>query len=415
MLPYWPVVRHPVLRRVLPGLTVSALGDGMSLVAVSWLALALAPPESRPTWVALAVAAYALPSALGALLFAPVLRHRSGAQLAGWDATLRALCLGAIPVAYALGGLSMMLYVVLLALSSLLGAWGSAGRYTLVAEVLPREHHLPANALLNLIAEAATLVGPPLAGVLIAVGGAPTVIAIDAASFSVLALTYRFAAVPDGPARNATASRVAGFAVIRRDRQLLGLLALSFFFFFFYGPVLVALPVHIAEDLHGPATLLGVYYTAFGVGAVLGGLVAGYLRRWRLWPTTIGVVLGFGAALLPLGLGVPVWAGLVALAVGGLVWAPYPSTTTALFQRVVPTDLLPRVLAGRGAVLVVAAPLGTVLGGPSVAAFGARQTLLLCAVGTIALGGIAATVALATRARTTARPATPSSPPSAPG
>lgn len=41
--PYWPVLTHPRLRRVLPGLVISALGDGMSLVAISWLALQLAP------------------------------------------------------------------------------------------------------------------------------------------------------------------------------------------------------------------------------------------------------------------------------------------------------------------------------------------------------------------------------------
>ncbi|WP_327001561.1 hypothetical protein OHA72_41490 [Dactylosporangium sp. NBC_01737] len=56
--PYWPVVSHPQLGRVLPGLVVSALGDGMSLVAVTWLALQLAPDAHRATWVAVAVAAY---------------------------------------------------------------------------------------------------------------------------------------------------------------------------------------------------------------------------------------------------------------------------------------------------------------------------------------------------------------------
>jgi len=42
----------------LPGLAVSALGDGMSVVAVSRLALRLAPAGQRGTWVAVAVAAY---------------------------------------------------------------------------------------------------------------------------------------------------------------------------------------------------------------------------------------------------------------------------------------------------------------------------------------------------------------------
>ena len=191
LLPYRPVLAQPVLRRLLPGLAVSALGDGLALVAVTWLALELAPVGQRGTWTAFAVAAYTLPGAAGAVLLGRVLGGRSGAQLAGWDATLRALALGAIPVAHLAGVLDVGLYVALLAASSLLHPWGSAGRFTLVAELLPERDHLAGNALLGLFGQAATMVGPPLAGLFIAGTGAVWVIAIDAASFAVLAVSYR--------------------------------------------------------------------------------------------------------------------------------------------------------------------------------------------------------------------------------
>ncbi|MGB6580242.1 MAG: hypothetical protein WBF34_20230, partial [Streptosporangiaceae bacterium] len=61
--PYYPALSHPVLRRVLPGAAASALGDGMSAVASAWLALKLAPADSRGLWVGAAVAAYSLPGA----------------------------------------------------------------------------------------------------------------------------------------------------------------------------------------------------------------------------------------------------------------------------------------------------------------------------------------------------------------
>lgn len=54
--PYWPVLRHRILRRLFPGFVLSYVGDGMSLVAVSWLALQLAPPETKATWAAVAIA-----------------------------------------------------------------------------------------------------------------------------------------------------------------------------------------------------------------------------------------------------------------------------------------------------------------------------------------------------------------------
>src|SRR5213078_4192802 len=61
--PYYPALVHPVFRRILPGAAASALGDGMSAVAIAWLALKLAPPSSRGLWVGAAVAAYTLPGA----------------------------------------------------------------------------------------------------------------------------------------------------------------------------------------------------------------------------------------------------------------------------------------------------------------------------------------------------------------
>jgi MFS transporter, DHA3 family, macrolide efflux protein len=392
--PYWPVISHPLLRRVLPGLAVSALGDGMALIAVTWLAIQLAPAGQRGTWTALAVAAYTLPSAAGAVVFGRLLGGRSGAQLAGWDAVLRAGALAAIPVAHLAGVLDVGLYVALLGASSLLHSWGSAGRFTLIAELLPHRDQLPANAVLGIISEVATIIGPPLAGVLIGWTGPVWVLAIDAVSFAVLALTYRLAvpAARRAGAAGRGSSRAAGFGSIRRDPALLALLGLTFGFFLLFGPFYVAMPIHVVEDLGGSASTLGLYYTAFGLGALGGGLATGYLRRWPLWPTTVGIVIGFGVAMLPLGLPVPVGLSLPAFALAGLIWAPYLSTSMALFQaRTSPTDL-PRVLAARGAITVLAVPVGTMLGGPLTAAVGARQTLLLCAVATIALG--VATLAL---------------------
>ncbi len=66
-MPYYPAFSHPVFRRVLPGAAASALGDGMSSVAIAWLALKLAPADSRGLWVGAAVAAYSLPGAVGAV------------------------------------------------------------------------------------------------------------------------------------------------------------------------------------------------------------------------------------------------------------------------------------------------------------------------------------------------------------
>ncbi|WP_406083570.1 MFS transporter [Streptomyces virginiae] len=405
--PYWPVISHTTLRRVLPGFAVSSLGDGMAVVAVSWLAIELAPAADRGIWVALAAAAYTLSGAVGALLLGRFLRHRPPTQLAGWDAALRAGALGAIPVLYAFGALGIQGYVALLAVSSVLHSWGQAGVYTLIARVLPERDHLAGNAVLSGVGSIATVAGPPLATLLIAFGSPATVLAVDATTFLVLAVTFLVAvpkdAVPEP--EDDTASRAAGFAVIRRSPALSGLLALSFAFFFLFGPVYVALPLHVSDDLGASAGVLAGFYTAFGIGAVLGSVLTGHLSRWRLWPTTVGIVIGFGALMLPLGLGAPTAMSVVCFGVAGLLWPPYSSLSTTLLQRSAPSALLPQALAASSAVRVLSVPLGTALGGPLAGGLGAVGALRLSGAGIVVVGLVAASALTLRAARTCHEPA----------
>ncbi|HEX5597205.1 MAG TPA: MFS transporter [Micromonosporaceae bacterium] len=390
--PYWPVISHRLLRRILPGMAVSAFGDGMAVVAISWIALELAPEGSRATWVALAVAAHSLPATLGAAIFGRFLAGRGSAQLVYWDATLRGVTLALIPVAYLAGLLNLPVLVALLAVSSLLHSWGVAGRFTLIAEVLPKKHHLPANALLTIFGGAATIAGPPVAGLLIGWVGAALVIAFDAASFLILAVTYLLAlraGVADKRAKAQPKNRSAGLRVIARDRTMLGLMVLTFAFFVLFGPVYVALPIYM-DDMHGSAALLGLYYTAFGVGSLIGAVAGGYAGRLPLWRTTIGIVVGFGLTLLPIGLGAPVPVSLAAFALGGFIWAPYMSLIRTLIQRRAEPSQLASVLAANTALIIPAVPLGTIVGGPLVVLLGAQGALLFCAIATVTMGLMAA-------------------------
>ena len=146
-----------------------------------------------------------------------------------------------------------------------------------------------------------------------------------------------------------------------------------------------------------------------GVGAVTGGLLTGYLRHWPPAALLVGVVTGFGAALLPLGLGAPAAVELAALAVAGLVAAPYLATVTTLFQRRLTPDVLPQALATVSATGVVAGPLGTALGGPLVTSLGARSALLISAVAILGLGAVAAVTWARTRHRARRDPTSPPS------
>ena len=416
--PYWPAVRHPALRRLLPGYAISAVGDGMSVVAVAWLALRLTPPSSQGLWVGAAIAAFTLPGALGVVAFGRWLRGYRGVRLAGADAALRAVVLGVVSVLAAAHLLTPLTFVLLLGLSSLLHAWGMAGQYMLIAEILPPQHRVAGNGLLGITNEITLIGGPALAGLLAAVSGPATVIAADAATFAVLAVSYAWAAPltrQPGPAEapepaagsptepneaaigagptGSTAVTPAGWRIVRANPTLAGLLALTFVFYAIYGPVEVALPVHVSHGLHRSAALLGVFWSANAVGAVAGSLAAPHLRNLPVWPAMIGIVAGWGLALLPIGLGAPLAVSLVAFAAGGVIFAPYPSLSVAMFQDASPPGALGSVLAVRSTLVIVSAPLGSALGGPVVAALGAPGTLLASALTTLLLAAAAAVLA----------------------
>jgi MFS family permease len=193
-----------------------------------------------------------------------------------------------------------------------------------------------------------------------------------------------------------------GWALISSAPVLAGLLALTFVFYLLYGPLEVALPVHVATDLHRSAALLGLYWAVFGVGAIIGELAAPFLRRWPVWPVMTAIVLGWGLALLPLGLPAPLWAGLAAFFAGGVIFGPWMSLSMGVLQDASPPGTLAQILAARSALLILAAPIGIALGialGGPLGALGARGTLLASALATIALGLITAAALALGRAR----------------
>ncbi|MFG2788387.1 MFS transporter [Streptomyces sp. NPDC048419] len=398
---YRPVLANRVFRRLILGFGVSGLGDGMSFVAVAWLAIQLAPQATQGLWVGGAVAAYTLPGVAGALAFGRRLRRVPARRLLMVDSAVRGVFIGAVPLAWLAGLLTPPLYVVLLAVSSLLHAWGGAGKYTLLAELLPEEQRLAANTFVSSLGFAATIAGPAVAGVLVTYASSALVLGLDALTYVFLAVLVARTRLPEpGDASpvdpvDQPAAR-GGLALLRSRPELLGLLTLTWFFNFLYGPIEVALPLHVTDDLHAPGTLLGLYWMLFGVGAVLGSLAIGALRQLPLWPVTVAIVIAWGLSLLPFGLGAPTAATVACFTLGGVIYGPFVALWVTLMQAKSPPGHLAAMLAANNAVLLTASPLGTALGGPLTAALGPRATIGGSGLATVVLG-ILAYVLLAAR------------------
>jgi MFS family permease len=113
------------------------------------------------------------------------------------------------------------------------------------------------------------------------------------------------------------------------------------------------------------------------------------LGRLRPGVALAGNALAWGAALLPLLVATGIAPAMLALALGGLIWAPYVTLEASLLQRLVPAHLLGRVFGVRRAVPAAAVPLGAAGGGllldhlPPTTVIGASAVLCM-------LGGAAA-------------------------
>ncbi len=407
----WALV--PLRRRafgtLVGGYALAGLGTGMAAVAISWLAISIAHGHDTALVIGGAVAAYSLPGVVAWLAFGKYFSRWDGRKLVLAEAILRAASLGTIAALAWSGMLDPALYITLLGVSSLFGLLGVAGDLAAVVELLPADEHLAGNALVTMAGFGASIVGPALAGGLIALAGAPSAIAADAATFMLLgvaaAASRRFQPPPAEPP-------AAGIGVLTTLRSLvrlpsvLGITALCVVYFGIYGPVEVALPVDVTSYLHAGAGVLGGLWTLFAIGATVGALGASAVERFGVWRVIVVSVIGWGLCMVPLGLVASTTIGFVALAAGGLCYGPFLPLKQAIIQRDTPAGSLTAVAAASAMFTVPASPIGTAVGGPLVAAVGARTTLLGSGVLTVALAVVVG-AALALRRFRSGRPPGP--------
>ena len=269
---------------------------------------------------------------------------------------------------------------------ALLGAVGACGTVaysvaapSLVPSLVPAGRLAAANARLELARTAAFVGGPAVAGALVGWTGAGAAFGLAAAlsSGAAILLTGLEVGHPLADLRE-------GAAFMRRHGLLLPILLTQFVFntaFFVLQAVYVPYAVH---HLGLTASQVGVTLATYGVGMVLGALLAGRVIRALPFGVVIviGPVSGLGAALV---IALTIWApsfwlaalGFFLMGVGPILWV---ISTTTLRQTVTPSHLLGRVSA-----INIAAygsrPLGAAIGGFVGGLYGAEAALLVAAGG----------------------------------
>lgn len=362
----------------------------MSEISIIWLAIELAP-RNQGLAIAFSSAAYLIPGFVSGALLGKHLDKVNSRTLILIDCSARFIFLAAIAV-FRLGGyLPLWLYVVLLAFAAVTRPIGQAGERVFLRDLIPPTEFFSANSMLSMSVQGATIVGPALAGIFIMLMGVANVIVLDAVSFAIFGLTIWLLPKSSLVVEISTlsASSSGSLRQLLHLRVIVGLFLLTFLFHLLYGPLVVALPLY-AESLGqqvkaSGAAILGLLWSGFGIGTLLGGFLAG-LRRSLASYTTATIIVGlWGVAVVMIGATTFIPVAIAAMVIGGFIYAPYTAIMTTIIQQQSPSNWLARISSYWSAMTSVASPLGTIIAGLLMPLIGARSALLDSGVVTIVI------------------------------
>ncbi len=237
------------------------------------------------------------------------------------------------------------IYLSVIAVSAASTFEGPA-RVALIPAMVSRDRVVDAIALINPTRELAILLGPSLAGVLIAIAGPGYVYAFDALTYATLVTFLLFVHVPPiaGRARGESvwASILEGFAYVRRRRLVWQLMSLDFSATFF-SSYRVLLPTLARDILSVGASGFGLLSAAPAAGAILGSAVVFRLRGFeRKGWLILAVTAGYGLAAIVIAQSP--WFAITLMA--GATIGAFDAIATTLRQAVVQLDT-PDQLRGR--------------------------------------------------------------------
>lgn len=355
--------RYPAFGRLWIGRSISLFGDAFTLIALPWFVLQVTGSGTATAGILLTLQ---LPAILTSMFIGSLIDRFQPRVIIAIDNGLRTLIIGLIPILYWSGILELWLLFLLTFLAGMLVPATEVGSRSILPELMEDKDLDAANMLWSFSLNLSLVIGPAVAGVLIASFGGPSVLLIDAGTFAVMAILAaalpilkRGPAVTEHPISERLGLRqLWGMKVVRYTTLL------SLVFFFSYGPLEAALPLFSDAVLQTDARGYGLLWSALAVGALIGTLSSTALsRHLRLGLALPLIALLWGASLLLMLFIDELWLACMFLFLGGLMWGPYTPMETTLLQRNIPKSQLGRVFGARSTLLIGGSPLGLAAGG----------------------------------------------------
>ena len=362
----WRALRHRNFRLFFGGQTISLIGTWMTRIATSWLVY-------RLTGSALLLGTVSFAGQIPAFLFAPFagvwVDRLNRRNVLVWTQTLamiQSLALAALTFS---GHVTIEWILVLSVMQGTVNAFDMPGRQAFMVEMVGDRADLGnAIAINSSMVNMARLIGPSLAGMLIAATSEGWCFLIDGISYiaviaSLLMMRIEAAAVR----RTATSlltelkegwSYVAGFLPIRTILMLFALVSLMGM------PFVVLMPIFAAEVLHGGPHTLGFLMGAMGVGALISALSLAARRSVRGLIRMIPIAAAvFGLGLIGFGLSHVFWLSMLTVLVAGMGMMQGMAASNTIIQTLTDEDKRGRVMSYYTMAFMGMATFGSLLAG----------------------------------------------------
>jgi MFS family permease len=372
-------LRHRNYRLFFSGQLISLVGTWMQSVAQSWLVYSLTGSAIALGFVGFAgqIPIFLL-SPIGGVLADRYNRHR----------ILIATQTASMLLAFVLAVLTLNDWVrvwqvfVLASLLGLVNAFDVPARQAFVVEMVGRDDLTNAIALNSSMFNGARIVGPAVAGVLVAAVGEGWCFFANGVSFiavitGLLLMQIRSGARAPLPG-SALANIAEGFGYVGRTAPVRSLLALLGMTSLIGMPYMVLMPIFADRILHGGPKGLGLLMGASGVGALIGALSLAARQNIRGLGRVIAFsAAGFGVSLILFSLSRVFWLSACLLVPVGYFMIVQTASTNTLIQSLIPDRFRGRVMSVFSMMFLGMAPFGALLAGTLAHHLGAPVTVML--------------------------------------
>ena len=391
---------RPLRRRdfalLVSGSIASLLGDGFFHVALAWQVYTI---SNVPTALSIVFLAISIPNVLLVLVGGVFADRYDRRKLMVAADLVRAAALGAIALLSAAGVLEVWHIAVLVLFVGAGDAFFNPASTALLPDVVDDEDLPAANALAGMYRPVMIrVIGPALAGLVVAAFGPAPAFAIDAGSFLLSAVAIWLirarpaarAAIDHGV--RATIAQVGeGFRFARSQPWIWAtLLAAMFSLLVFIGPIEVLVPYVIKNKLALGPEALGLIFAFGGVGSFAMSVLIGVVGLPRRRVTVMYVAWSLGVAATAFyGLMTSLWQALAisfvlqaSFMLGQVIW-------TTMLQQLVPRELLGRISSLDWLMSIGLVPVSYALTGPVSGALGPDMTLVAAGLlGAVFMGGL---------------------------